>query len=302
MNPCPPSDGDSVVPSQSCPKDWPVITVNQFMEQSVQLTLVDDFNTPIKLTTADTFNAGVDPEPTDQVVPETDPEDVDVEDASGVASAKLWIKQHPMDSQIVEVDAEYVGNGVVTINFSLDNTSKAGLYIGDIQLRDTAGKLLFIRKCYVEIEQNNVDTSQRVMPISIADIRLALRDCPSVNVLLDDYEFSAREIMSCIRKPIDYWNEALPPVAPMTYNEFPFRYNWEQAAIACLLKLIAHALRRNHIPYSAAGISVDETGRWKEYQAVADKMWEEYMQWVQQKKIQINIDNGFGRVTGSWSF
>lgn len=298
MNPCPLPNPTPF--SQASPKDWPVISLSQMMNQVVQVLLVDDAGNPTVLQADATANAGVDEQTTDAAVP-APAVTLPITDGSSVDRARIWMKQHPADVEIVEVLGDYKGNGVFQFDFTEANTSKPGLFIGDIQLLDADDNVIFLRRCYIEVEQNTLDLGNHYQPLTISDVRLALRDYPDCNELLDDYEFSAREIMDCIREPVDYWNEALPPVSPFTVSNFPFRQHWLNAVIACLLRRIARWYDRNRLQYSAAGVSVDDRNKGPVYKADAQQMWQEYTQWVTQKKVAINIDNGFSFLAGQWS-
>jgi hypothetical protein len=282
--------------------NWPVIELIQNMDQFVGVQLKNEDGTPVLLDVSQTANAGVDTQEDDSSVPEgTQP--VTVEDSSTVVRSRLWMREHLADSsQVIEVPAFYDGAGAVSIGFTAPSTSRPGLFIGDIQLLDVHDNLLFLRRCYIEIEQNSTDGNFYNYPPTIAEIRLALRDYPEANYLLDDYEFSAREIASCIRKPVDYWNESNPPVGLHNYSNFPYRFNWMNGIIAQLMLLASHAYRRNKLPYTAAGMSVDDQSKSPEYQQTYQQMWQEYTTWVRERKIMLNVMGGFANVPGEWSF
>jgi len=130
---------------------------------------------------------------------------------------------------------------------------------------------------------------------------MIIRDeCPSANFLIDELEYSDVEIFAALRRCVDYWNEIPPPVARYSYSRFPYRYHWALGATGLLMRQVATHKLRNFLDYSAAGISVNEQGRWRDYQAVGDQYWAEYREWVQRKKYEININGGFGSISG-WS-
>jgi hypothetical protein len=291
MTPCPAPDN-----SKGCAKDWPVIPLQQNVAATVTLQLVDDDGDPVDVTG---LEAG-----------QTDPNDAAVNPVvivvnagllENIATAKVWMKQYASDTQVVEVTGNYTGGGEFEFDFTPNNLGMPGLFVATILLNGTDGGAVFAKNCYVEVEHNTTDGFNYNAPLSIAEVRLALRDCPGSNFLLEDYEFTEREIMFCIRRPIDYFNDLPPDVARFSYTNFPFRYWWLQGTVAELLKLAAHWMRRNRLKYQAGGISIDDLGREDEYEAVAKQMWDEFKTWCQNKKVEINISQGFGSLGGRWS-
>ncbi len=129
------------------------------------------------------------------------------------------------------------------------------------------------------------------------DVRIWLRDNdPDANVLLDSEEFSPEEIRSAMTHTVDYWNETPPGVGSYDYDRFPFRYALLRGTAANLLFMAAHRYRRNHLTYSAGGVSVDDQNKFQAYDAAGSRLWEDYRQWVLQAKRSINVDLGWGTI------
>lgn len=129
------------------------------------------------------------------------------------------------------------------------------------------------------------------------DVRVWLRDNdPDANLLLDDFEFSTEEIRAAMTHAVDYWNETPPYIGSYDYDKFPYRYALLKGTAANLLFMAAHMFRRNHLQYSAGGLSVDDQNKYQQYDAAGARLWEEYKQWVAQAKRSINVDLGWGTV------
>lgn len=154
-------------------------------------------------------------------------------------------------------------------------------------------------KFWFEVEPN-LSVYNATGALTMPEIRLLIRDvCPEFNDLEGILEFQDQEIMMMIRRPIDMWNEMPPPVAYFTPESFPFRYNWSQAVIGELLRMMVYWLRRNKLDYQAAGLSVDLEGRVTHYERLSDKLLAEWRDFVRNKKISINQQLGWGRL-GGW--
>lgn len=200
--------------------------------------------------------------------------------------------------QAVIKNAEDAVNGIIYVPFKPCDTRMAGIFVASATIRENG----IIKKAipfYVEVTMD-LSNYCPTGPLSIAEIRLATRDvCPAMNFLIDTVEFKDEEIAWALRRPIDYWNEAQPPLnviySPIT---FPFRYNWTEATISVLLRTVALWLRRNDLDYSAGGLTVADTKKWPEYERMATERWEAYKEWVKNKKMELNIAAGFHSIGG----
>lgn len=160
--------------------------------------------------------------------------------------------------------------------------------------------IVYRAPCYVEVSPNLANPSfwsQSWGVLTIAEIRLAIRDkCREDNFLLDNVEFSDTEIAWAIRRPVECWNERLPPLRTVyTAATFPYRYYWLIGVVGELLQIAAPHYERNRLRYSAAGLSVDDKDKAGFYERAAQKYLDEYRKWVDEKKYSINLGNAYGR-------
>lgn len=186
--------------------------------------------------------------------------------------------------------------GEVDIQLTQDAVAVPGITWVEIGIMDAAGNLMFSNQFYLVVNRSMWSAAipnAPAGPPSIAEIRLAIRDsAPEDNLWLEVTEWDLAEIASCIERPVLYWNESPPPI-PQRYNTttFPYRYYW-MGGIVGLLYLMAEAhYMRVHLPYQAGGISVDDKNKFQIYGQKGRQMWEEYKQWVQWKKVQLNCEN-----------
>lgn len=151
-------------------------------------------------------------------------------------------------------------------------------------------------RCYVEIQEDLWHTDRRYHTLTIAEIRLGIRDkCREDNFLLDRVEFTDTEIAWALRRPIDYWNEALPPLSQhMTTMNFPYVYNWFDGVIGELLSMASVHTERNRLRYSAAGLNIDDKDQAAFYMKASDRYKADYKEWVRGKKRSINVSHAFG--------
>jgi hypothetical protein len=154
-------------------------------------------------------------------------------------------------------------------------------------------------RCYLEIQEDLWHSSHGWHTLTIAELRLAIRDkCREDNFLLDNVEFSDTEIAWALRRPVDFWNEALPPLSNRyTTSTFPFIYHWTDATIGELLVMAATHYERNRLRYTAAGLSIDDKDKAGYYAEQGLKYKGAYAAWVAETKRSINMNSAYGRTS-----
>lgn len=255
------------------PAEWPVIKLQQNVPKNPLTVVLAD----PALTTLTTDLA--------PVVPDQ-------------ANARLIFKQHPADTQFVNIKGAWDNDQTFTFVVTTPSVKRAGIYTGDILILDTASPndVVYAKRVYVEIEQNSTDAQNGQGIPSIAEIRLALRDqVPEANTLIEDVEFTDKEIMYCLRQPVDKWNNTPPDLIAFSYNDFPYRYFWIRAALGHLLQISARHRLRNDLDYSAGGISVADTKDWSDYERLGQSYLVEFDEWMTRKKAEINWAGAFGQ-------
>jgi hypothetical protein len=188
-------------------------------------------------------------------------------------------------------------NGIVYLPLTATETGRPGVFVAQAAVYEH-GTVRRILPFWFELTPN-LELAGQIGPITIAEVRMAMRDvCPEANFLIDAVEFNDEEVAWAIRRPIDYWNETPPPVAKFSASNFPYRYHWVNAAIGELLVMAAIWMHRNSLDYSAAGLSVKDMAKWADYMKIGQDMKAEWKDWAKNKKIEINIDGGFSSLGG----
>jgi len=225
---------------------------------------------------------------------EPTPDSSSSEGSSAVAGESSSPSSSGPSSSGVASETPYVG--------SIESSSAASSVAGSSTVTPTEPNNCQVEakvRCYIEIQQDLLWDSASWTTITIGEVRLAIRDkCREDNFLLDRVEFDDTEIAYALRRPIDYWNEALPPLRPL-YNPstFPFRYNWMIGIIGELLLLAGLNYERNALRYTAAGLAIDDKDKGNFYIQAGDRYRAEFKDWVKQKKRSINMGNAFGRTS-----
>ena len=211
---------------------------------------------------------------------------------------KGWYTDVTYRSRFAELhDDTELKLGVVRWHIDKEMTLHAGIFLAQatVWVNDVAVK---IYPFYFEVKPN-LQAMLPAGPLQVWELRMAIRDtCPDNNFLLDSVEFSTEEIMWAIRRPIEYWNEALPPLDPISIDYFPYRYNWLDAAVGELLLMAAVWMRRNDLDYSAAGLQIMDTKKWPDYQKLGMEKKTAWQEFTKQKKMSINASQAYDTVTG----
>jgi hypothetical protein len=217
--------------------------------------------------------------------------------SSTLEAIRVWFrgKTSASSSELlwnVEATITDYENGTVTVDVTQDDIARAtGLFQASliVAVRD---EVRHVTPYYVEVTSNTLGSTTE--PITVSEVRLELRDaCPDANYLIDELEFTDAEIIHCIRKCIDAFNSASPNLGTWTTNNFPWRAPWLTGAVGYLLRVASRHYLRNSLNYQAGGVSVNDKDKWKEYDVLADKYIDEWMNWVRNKKVEINVSQGF---------
>ena len=126
------------------------------------------------------------------------------------------------------------------------------------------------------------------------DLRSFLKDnSPLDNTLIDDLEFSAEDIRQAFTYACDRWNDQPPYIGTYDYVDFPWRSKLIIGAAAYLLQAAAHRFRRNALQYSAGGLTVADQEKYQQYDAAAERLSQEFIEWVVMNKRALNAESGF---------
>ena len=165
------------------------------------------------------------------------------------------------------------------------------------------GELLFIKDGNIEDSYRmNIEVQASLNfrvngPLNIAEVRLWVRDTnPEDNFLLDEVEYKDAEIIAAISRGVDTWNSTPPMMRRATYtpHNFPYRGPWIQVTVGYLMGIAAHSYLRNHLPYQAAGLSVDDKNKYQYYRQESKERIEGYRAWVREAKLQANAEQMWG--------
>lgn len=289
-----------------CPAQWQVIHVDMGIAQDVQITIED----PKLLTIA-----------------MGDANEEDGTSGNEVQVCRLIFRDNYYSPDYYTLYVERTDEQNFTLRFPDGAVTAPGIYVADLIIYNqtpgsshnfdsvtgvpspmepvNAAKIrpIYVQRMFLEVESSSVliDT---VGPLSVAEIRLAIRDmCPSANYLIDDFEYTDKDIILCMRDIIDCWNESPPTVSTYTVRTFPFRYYWKKAVIAKLLKMRGMVKLREWLPYTGGNVQVNEHSNWKDYVELGNQYWSEWLDFMRRKKAELNIDGGFmtlGGGTAGW--
>lgn len=271
---------------QSCPNDWPILDGYQNTEANFSVRIRNPDNTPYDLTCCKVL--------------------LQAKDA--YFSTDFFVRKDVTISNPTE--------GIVAVSFTDKELYRSGLFLAELVVHKEADvpgasssssgcpanpelRLMYRIPLYIEVSPSLDLTSPMPNGISIAEVRLAIRDnCAEDNFLLDTTEFKSAEIAWALRRPVDYWNEALPPLgtnySPMT---FPYRYNYLEAVIGELLVMAALNYQRNHLSYAAGGVTVDDKAKAQGYMQAGEQRRQEYKKWVRLQKMSLNAGQAFMQTT-----
>jgi hypothetical protein len=186
--------------------------------------------------------------------------------------------------------------GKVTVAIDPEDVIDAGIFDAQVLVYNAAGDLLWATYYWLAVEPSlDADPSVASDVPSLPEVRMMLRDvCREQNLLLNDFEFKDSEILYALRWPIDQFNSWAQPKTTYTTKSFPWRFPWLRATCGYLLEMKAHGYIRDHLPYSAGGISVSDKQKWNEYMQLANRLLAEWKEFMVNQKIELNVNSAFG--------
>lgn len=280
-----------------CPVVRPTVAmqINQGEQKDVVWVLQDENGNPIDLSSCGEFPyppeplPGVDAGVTGELDPDTDYSRVQLRMVETVIIPAFADDTKPD----VTGEVTDAAGGQITFTMPAGYSEHPGVYWGNVAVFGSSGRLIQTKPFQMIINRSLFGTTLRYGPPTVAEIRLHLRDSHAVeNTLLDNVQWSNDEIAHAIEQPVLYWNEAQPPInVYYTTASYPYRFHWLEAIVSLLLRIASYWYMRNSMPYSSAGVQVDDLNKAAEYKKVSDELWERYTNWVLRKKVQLNADS-----------
>lgn len=256
------------------------VTVTQGQEATIRHTMRTPNGDPVDLS----FCAG-------------DPVKLRLREAIGTSETVLEI-----DGVIVDVAA-----GAVEAVLTEGSVAYAGIVLAEFAIFDGDGKLRFSNQLWLIVNYGLFAAEaaagkQRQGPPTLPEIRLHLYDNdPADNTLLEDVEFDGSEIAVCINRVVEHWNNSPPPIHTYTTMTFPYRFLWLDGIVAGLMSLATAKYMRNHLPYTAGGLAVNDKGKFAEYGVEGQRRWSEVKRAILVKKAELNANMGYGSLLSPYS-
>lgn len=285
-----------------CPAQWQTIHVDRGVTTDLSITVEDS-----RLLSLDQGSSN----------------ELDGISSNEVQVCRLIFRESYSSTDYYVVYAERTGAQTFTLHFSDGAVTAPGIYVADLVIYNTtpgashnfdsvqnvppvndpinsaAMRPVYVQRMFLEVESSSVIVDS-TGPLTISEIRVAIRDhCPSANYLIDDYEYTDKDIIICMRDVVDCWNETPPDVATYSVRNFPYRYHWKKAVVAKLLRMRGLVKLREWLPYSGGNVQVNEHSNWKDYAAMGNQLWEEWVDFMRRKKVELNIEGGFSGFSGS---
>lgn len=195
--------------------------------------------------------------------------------------------------------------GVVRVRLPAEAVEQAGIYELNWAVVNETGHALLIDRAIMSVDKSLFARDPAIVtrnlgPPTLQEIRMRLMDSSRTeNLLLDDVEFKDEQILQAVAEPVRLWNETPPPIRTFTTRDFPFRGAWFQGIIGQLHLTAATHYRRNLLRQTVGGGADKDKER--EYMAEGQRLWAEYVAWVKDKKVEINLRLFSGRVDSMYS-
>ena len=197
-------------------------------------------------------------------------------------------------SDVIVFDAT---RGIIRTPIPAAIRTATGIYLMEVGLFNADDELIFTNECYIYNIHSAWGTQGIKGPPSIDDVRLSLSDGdPIMNELLDEYAFDLAEIAFAATRVVTYWRNQPPQIGGTHYStkNFPWREIWLQGIQIFLWQLATEHYRRNHLKYSAGGVTIADKDRTREYATAWQTKFGEWKDLLMHKKAELNMRRGYG--------
>ncbi len=197
------------------------------------------------------------------------------------------------------VDITGHAEGKVSFTLKSSNTARPGIYDSILYAQDSNGDILANTGYWLIINKDPFSNTKLGGPVSLAEVRLFLRDNNrGRNLLLGDFEFGDHEIIAAMMMPINEFNETNPPRTNYTPSTFPYRYHWIKATAGYLLESAANRYERNRLSYRADDVMIDDQAKAETYLGISSRYLDEWKNFVREEKYRLNVSNFWGSTRG----
>ena len=208
---------------------------------------------------------------------------------------------------IYEVTGESIDpvGGIIRAQLNGQMVEKSGIYDMTWAVVNEAGVPVAVDRGIMSVERSMFPMDLNVAyenlgPPTLQEVRMRLMDSSrNENILLDDIEFKDEQILQAMWEPVRIWNETPPPIKRFSTASFPFRGAWIQGVLAQLYFTASNHYRRNLLRQAAGGGS--DKDKEKEYMTEGKRLWDEYMAWLYNKKVEINMKTFFSDIPSAYS-
>lgn len=222
--------------------------------------------------------------------------------ASAAGSVKCRVREwlgnsaNAARNPIWEIDGAVVdaSTGVLQMTLEEGIVEQSGIYEVNWAVLNNAGKPVGIDRSILSVERSLfpadiANAYTNLGPPTLQEVRMRMMDSShNENLLLNDTEFKDEQILMAMWEPIRIWNETPPPLRPLyTTRTFPFRGAWISGVMAQLYLMMAAHFRRNVMATASGGMS--DKAKEPEYLREGQRLWQEYMTWLLNKKVEINL-------------
>ena len=224
-------------------------------------------------------------------------------DPANYSKAVMVVREYKGDNKsLFKTEGTFTEDG--TVLFPIPPKCKPGIWSASMLLYDNDDNVTVDQPLWFELKPSaGFRMSGKIPPIGISDIREILWDrFPSDNFLLDVVEFSDHQVASAAQWVVDKWNETPPAVGTYTIVTFPWRHHHALGAASRLLKTASINQARNTLQYQAGGVGVQDKGKQGEYMQLSNALEQEFLQWLDSKKVQINSSLAWGSLNSQGIF
>lgn len=163
----------------------------------------------------------------------------------------------------------------------------------------TAKKITDVSMVSPIVGHKKVDTSDNIkidrLEKLVNILRDYLQDEAETNHLLEDVEFSDKQLHSFLLLALDYYNNAITPISIRAdIMTFPSLALWLDGAAIFAMKSAIFRFQRNSFQYNDSGTQVVVEEKAPDYERTLQRAMNEFIQTAKMIKENINLEQCYG--------
>lgn len=196
----------------------------------------------------------------------------------------------------VDVEVQDAAAGIIRATVPSAVAQTPGVYLAEAGLLDEDENLLATNELYLFVEKSAWATAPgNAGPPTIDTLRIAISSSdPFESLLTNELAYDLTDLCAAMVNTVEHWDTVGAPIGRHMTTTFPWQDLWILGVRAYIFRSIAEFYRRNQLPHSVAGVSLDDLNKEASYRQAWLDSFAEFDAKLKSRKYAINVNRVWG--------